>query len=101
MLFRSKICVADVAQKTEAYQLNKNLILSDGASAYSKPNLEIFADDVKASHGATFGKLSDAEMFYLRSRGITEEKAKQMMVKAFCDEILNELIFPALKEMTC
>ncbi len=99
--FEGKIYVEDIAQKTEAYQLNKNLILNDGASAYSKPNLEIFADDVKASHGATFGKLSDTEMFYLRSRGITEEKAKQMMIKAFCDEILNDLIFPSLKETIC
>ena len=99
--FEGKIYVKDIAQKTEAYQLNKNLILSENAAAYSKPNLEIFADDVKASHGATFGKLSDTEMFYLKSRGIEEKKAKQMMIKAFCNEILEKLIFPLPEDMTC
>jgi len=99
--FEGKIYVTDIAQKTEAYQLNKNLILSDNASAYSKPNLEIFADDVKASHGATFGKLSDTEMFYLKSRGIEEKKAKQMMIKAFCVEILEKLIFPPSEDVLC
>jgi Fe-S cluster assembly protein SufD len=89
--FEGKIYVSDIAQKTKAYQMNKNLILSDDASAFSKPNLEIFADDVKASHGATFGQISDEEMFYLRSKGILKEKAKQMIIDAFCSEILDDL----------
>lgn len=89
--FEGKILVDPMAQKTAAYQLNNNLLLSEDAKAFAKPNLEIYADDVKASHGATFGQLSSEELFYMRSRGINEKKAKQMLVEAFCHDILCKL----------
>lgn len=87
--FEGKIHVWPVAQKTEAYQLNNNLILSDAASANAKPNLEIFADDVKASHGATVGQLDEGQLFYLRSRGLSLEQAKEWLIQGFCKEILD------------
>jgi len=87
--FEGKIHVLPVAQKTESYQLNNNLILSDEASANAKPNLEIFADDVKASHGATMGQLDEEQIFYLRSRGLSLEMAKEWLVVGFCKEILD------------
>lgn len=87
--FEGKIYVHPVAQKTEAYQLNNNLILSDEASANAKPNLEIFADDVKASHGATVGQLDEEALFYLRSRGLRVEQAREWLIGGFCKEILD------------
>jgi len=87
--FEGKIHVRPVAQKTEAYQLNNNLVLSDEASANSKPNLEIFADDVKASHGATVGQLDAEALFYLRSRGLGLEQARDWLIEGFCKEILD------------
>ena len=87
--FEGKIYVHSEAQKTEAYQLNNNLILTDGASANAKPNLEIFADDVKASHGSTTGQLSKEALFYLRSRGLSVEEAQRWLIGGFCKEILD------------
>jgi Fe-S cluster assembly protein SufD len=87
--FEGKIHVHPIAQKTEAYQLNNNLILSDEASANAKPNLEVFADDVKASHGATFGQLDIEALFYLRSRGLSLEQAREWLIGGFCKEILD------------
>lgn len=87
--FEGKIYVHPEAQKTEAYQLNNNLILSNEAVANAKPNLEIFADDVKASHGATVGQLDAEELFYLRSRGLSLEQAKEWLIEGFCKEILD------------
>lgn len=87
--FSGKIVVTPIAQKTSAYQLNENLILGEHAIAYGKPNLEIFADDVKASHGATVGQLDERELFYLQSRGIEKSLAKEMLIQGFCGEILN------------
>jgi len=95
--FEGKIYVRSPAQKTEAYQLNNNLVLSPDAVAKSKPNLEIFADDVKASHGATFSQLSDEELFYLRSRGIPLSEAKALLMQAFCREIIDSLDVESLK----
>lgn len=89
--FEGKIFVEQKALKTEAYQLNNNLILSEHARVYSKPNLEIFADDVKASHGATSGKLSDEDLFYLTSKGLPKEMAKQLLIEGFYKEILSEI----------
>ncbi len=85
--FEGKIFVHPEAQKTEAYQINNNLSLSDEALAIAKPNLEIFADDVKASHGATIAQLNEEDLFYLRSRGIGEAEAKEMLVEGFCSEM--------------
>jgi len=87
--FEGKIHVHPIAQKTEAYQLNNNLVLSDEASANAKPNLEIFADDVKASHGATVGQLDPEALFYLRSRGLGLEQAREWLIGGFCKEILD------------
>lgn len=87
--FEGKIHVRPAAQKTEAYQLNNNLILSDEASSNAKPNLEIFADDVKASHGATVGQLDEEQIFYFRSRGIGLEQAREWLIEGFCKEILD------------
>ncbi len=86
--FEGKIYVRDEAQKTDAFQLNNNLLLSDRASASSKPNLEIFADDVKASHGSTTGHFAEEELFYLRSRGISLAQAQRMLIDAFLKEVL-------------
>lgn len=89
--FEGKIHVHQRAQKTMAYQMNNNLILGERASANSKPNLEIFADDVKASHGATVGQLDPELLFYLTARGISPEWARALLVKGFSHEILNLL----------
>lgn len=87
--FEGKIVIRPAAQKTEAYQLTNNLLLSDEATANAKPHLEIFADDVKASHGATVGQLDEEQLFYLRSRGLSLEQAKGWLVDGFCKEILD------------
>ena len=88
--FEGKILVRPAAQQTESYQLNNNLLLSDEATAYSKPNLEIFADDVKASHGATIAQLDAEELFYLQTRGLTKEEAIQWRIDGFKKEILDQ-----------
>lgn len=89
--FEGKIYVEPEAQKTESYQLNQNLLLSNQAQAQSKPALEIFADDVKASHGAVVSQLGDEEMFYLASRGLSQEEGRKLLVKGFCRELLDEV----------
>lgn len=94
--FEGKIYVHKIAQKTQAFQLNNNLILNDGAKCDSKPNLEIFADDVKASHGATFGSLDAEQLFYLRARGISGKEAKNLLIQGFCFEIIEKFKVPSL-----
>lgn len=89
--FEGKIYVHKPAQKTQAFQLSNNLLLSDYAHADCKPNLEIFADDVKASHGATIGQLDPEQLFYLRTRGFSLEKAKTMLIQGFCHEIIDKI----------
>jgi Fe-S cluster assembly protein SufD len=79
------------AQKTDAYQTNRNLLLSDHARADSLPNLEIQADDVKCSHGATVGQLDEESRFYLMSRGLTREQAERLVVMGFLGEVLSRL----------
>ncbi len=96
--FCGQILVAKKAQKTESYQLNKNLLLSDTAAATVDPNLEIFADDVKASHGATVGQLEDDALFYLKSRGIAADTAKALLVRGFCKEVVAKLSLASLQE---
>ena len=95
--FEGKILVRRPAQKTEAFQLNRNLLLSDRAHADSKPNLEIFADDVKASHGATIGQLDKEEIFYMKTRGINEISARNLLVYGFCKEVIDALPIDSLK----
>jgi Fe-S cluster assembly protein SufD len=91
--FEGKIFVRQQAQKTDAFQLNNNLLLSDRANADSKPNLEIFADDVKASHGATVGQLDPEHLFYMKSRGFSEETAKEILVEAFVREVSEKILW--------
>jgi Fe-S cluster assembly protein SufD len=97
-VFNGKVIVRKDAQKTLAYQSNKNLLLSKEAKINTKPQLEIFADDVKCSHGATVGQLDEQSLFYLQSRGITKEKAKSMLIKAFANDILELIKIDSLKE---
>jgi len=88
--FEGLIKVVPQAQKTEAYQANHNLLLSTEARAGSKPQLEIYADDVKCSHGATIGQLNEDELFYMRSRGISFEEARRLQIEAFASEVIPE-----------
>lgn len=90
-VFSGKILVQPHAQKTNAYQSNKNILLSDDASINTKPQLEIFADDVKCSHGCTVGQLDEEALFYLRTRGISKKKAQFMLLKAFSADILIQI----------
>lgn len=86
--FFGKIVVAPDAQKTEAYQTNRNLVVSDNARVETKPQLEIYADDVKCSHGATVGQLNEDEQFYMRSRGIPENEARILQIISFLAPVL-------------
>ena len=97
-VFHGRILVRPDAQKTDAKQTNKNLLLSDDATATAKPQLEIYADDVKCTHGATIGQLNDESIYYLRSRGIGLEKARRMLVHAFAGEIIDRVKHDALRE---
>jgi Fe-S cluster assembly protein SufD len=89
--FEGKIYVHSEAQKTDAFQLNNNLLLSPGAQVNSKPNLEIFADDVKASHGSTAGTLDEEQLFYLLARGLDAATAHHILIQGFCRDILDKI----------
>jgi Fe-S cluster assembly protein SufD len=97
-VFNGKIFVRQDAQKTNAYQSNKNVLLSEGASVNTKPQLEIFADDVKCSHGCTIGRLDEESLFYLRSRGITEATAKSLLLHGFAVDILEQIKLAPIRE---
>lgn len=90
-VFNGKIYVQPLAQKTNAFQSNKNILLSDSATVNTKPQLEIYADDVKCSHGCTVGQLDEEGMFYLRSRGISENTARSLLVHAFAVDVLEHI----------
>lgn len=90
-VFNGKIFVRQDAQKTNAYQSNKNILIGEQASANTKPQLEIFADDVKCSHGCTVGKLDENALFYLKARGIPDDKAKALLLHAFAVDILDQI----------
>jgi Fe-S cluster assembly protein SufD len=96
--FSGKIYVSEDAQHTVAYQKNNNMLLTDTAKMHTKPQLEIYADDVKCSHGATVGQLDQDSMFYLRSRGIPLKESRHLLMYAFADEVLKEIQLPALRE---
>ncbi|HUN49455.1 MAG TPA: SufD family Fe-S cluster assembly protein, partial [Stellaceae bacterium] len=97
-VFLGKIAVRPGADKTDAHQLNRNLLLSRRASADTKPELEILADDVKCSHGATVGDLDETALFYLRSRGIPEPAARRMLIESFAvDAIESAVTEPGLR----
>jgi Fe-S cluster assembly protein SufD len=97
-VFNGKIFVHSEAQKTNAFQSNNNIILSENASVDTKPQLEIFADDVKCSHGCTVGELDDDALFYLQTRGIPKDEAKALLTYAFSSDILNSINIKALKD---
>jgi Fe-S cluster assembly protein SufD len=90
-VFNGQVYVRPEAQKTDGKQSNNNLLLSDGAHVDTKPQLEIFADDVKCTHGATIGRLDPTALFYLKSRGIGEATARKLLTYAFAAEVLEEL----------
>ncbi|MCO5231345.1 MAG: Fe-S cluster assembly protein SufD [Chitinophagales bacterium] len=97
-VFNGKIIVVEDAQKTDAYQSNKNILLSDDAAVFTRPQLEIYADDVKCSHGATSSQIEDYESFYLRSRGIGKELSKALLMFAFVADVVEEIENTTLKE---
>ncbi|HLI22466.1 MAG TPA: SufD family Fe-S cluster assembly protein, partial [Stellaceae bacterium] len=90
-VFLGKIAVREGAQKTDANQLNKNLLLSARANVDTKPELEILADDVKCSHGATVGDLDEAALFYLEARGIPAPEARRMLIEAFAADAIDKI----------
>lgn len=90
-VFNGKVIVRQDAQKIQAYQSNGNVLLSDKSSINSKPELEIYADDVRCSHGSTIGQLDEQAVFYLRARGLSEKKAKELLVSAFIGEVLEKV----------
>lgn len=97
-VFNGKIFVRPLAQKTNAYQSNKNVLLSDTASVNTKPQLEIFADDVKCSHGCTVGQLDQEGMFYLRSRGIPKKTARALLLQGFVVDILDKIKLQPIRD---
>lgn len=96
--FAGLINVAHGAEKTEAYQSNRNIVGSDKARMFSKPQLEIYADDVKCSHGSATGQLDDMQVFYMRTRGIPEEEAKLLLKQAFMADVVDAVGIPSLKD---
>lgn len=97
-VFQGKVHVHQAAQKTDGYQLSNALLLSPTAEMDTKPELEIYADDVKCSHGATTGPLDEAPLFYLRSRGLSAAEARRLLVQAFVDEVLEKIPHEGARE---
>ncbi len=96
--FQGKVHVHEIAQKTDGYQLSNTLLLSPTATMNTKPELEIYADDVKCSHGATAGNLDKEALFYLQSRGIPEAEARALLIKAFLEEVIEQITDEAVRE---
>lgn len=96
-VFNGKVLVHKEAQKTNAFQQNNNILLHDGAAINAKPQLKIYADDVKCSHGCTIGQLDEEALFYLRSRGIPKQEATALLLYAFSNDVLDKIKIPALK----
>lgn len=97
-VFNGKVFVDKIAQKTNAYQQNNNVLLSEGATIDTKPQLEIFADDVKCSHGCTVGQLNEDALFYLRARGISKKEAQALLLYAFANDAMQNIDIEPLKE---
>jgi Fe-S cluster assembly protein SufD len=97
-VFNGKVIVRPDAQQTDAHQSNRNLLLSEGAEVDTKPQLEIFADDVKCSHGATVGQLDEDQIFYLRSRGVDDHVARRLLTHAFAEEIVSRCGIAPLRD---
>ncbi|MDP2387159.1 MAG: Fe-S cluster assembly protein SufD [Bacteroidota bacterium] len=98
LVFNGKIMVRRDAQKTNAYQSSKNILMSDDASIYTKPQLEIYADDVKCSHGTSTGKVDEDALFYLKARGIGDESARKLLLQAFAQELIDKIEIPSLHD---
>ena len=96
-VFNGKIFVRKDAQKTNAYQSSKNILLSNDATINTKPQLEIYADDVKCSHGTSTGKINEEALFYLKSRGIGDESARKLLLQAFTQELIDKITIQSLK----
>ena len=96
-VFNGKIIVDKIAQKTNAFQQNNNILISDKATINTKPQLEIFADDVRCSHGCTIGQLDEEALFYLQSRGIPKKEATALLMYAFANNVLESVKLPELK----
>ena len=96
--FIGDLKIAQDAQQTEAHQTNRNLLLSETAEMRTQPQLEIYADDVKATHGASTGQLDESALFYMQQRGIDPKKARQLLVNAFMKEVLNKISDETIKE---
>ena len=96
-VFNGKVIVRQAAQKTNAFQQNNNILIDDGASINSKPQLEIFADDVKCSHGCTIGQLDESALFYMQTRGIPKKEAKALLLFAFGNDVVEKIKIPQLK----
>lgn len=96
-VFNGKVIVEKLAQKTNAFQANNNILVSDKSTINTKPQLEIFADDVKCSHGCTIGQLDDDALFYMKTRGIPEREAKALLMYAFANNVLESVKIPELK----
>jgi Fe-S cluster assembly protein SufD len=97
-VFNGKVVVEKEAQKTNAFQANNNILISDKATINTKPQLEIFADDVKCSHGCTIGQLDESALFYMQSRGIPKKEAKALLMYAFSNNVLNSVKIPEMKQ---
>ena len=97
-IFQGKIHVKDIAQKTDAYQLSKALLLDGNAEFNSKPELEIYADDVKCSHGSTSGSIDENSLHYLMTRGLTREDSSKLVIKGFLNEIVDYIKSPSIKK---
>lgn len=97
-VFSGKIYVHQIAQKTDAIQNSRNLVLSDSATINAKPQLEIYADDVRCTHGATIGQLDEDSIFYLRARGINEALARRMLIHAFASDVVDRIPFDPVKD---
>ena len=97
-VFNGKVIVRPNAQQTDAHQSNRNLLLSEGAEVDTKPQLEIYADDVKCSHGATVGQLDENQIFYLRSRGVDDDSARRLLTHAFAEEIVSRCSIAPLRD---
>lgn len=97
-VFNGKVFVRKDAQKTNAYQSSKNILLSDDATINTKPQLEIYADDVKCSHGTSTGKIDENAMFYLNARGIGKESARKLLLASFAQEVINKIEVDSLRE---
>ena len=97
-IYQGKVFVKDIAQKTDAYQLSKAILLSESSEFDSKPELEIYADDVKCSHGSTSGNLEEDSIYYLMTRGLSRKESIKLLVNGFLNEVIDEIKSTSIKK---